>query len=177
MHGRCRALLIPPDYAFRGLYAYPVHHPYDSYAMPDLEHPNCESWAGLASVRGSVAHLGPGSVLFVPAFWCVPPAIALQQYLPSSHTSASSSNTLLWTEALLLLQHARAPADAVRAAVPQSMSCVLLCVVLSPLVTQSAHCLVLPCSLALAAAGMSTWRCCRGSPACSCACALHLDGG
>ena len=67
--GRRRVLLLPPTLAFTGMYPFPVAHPYDRYAMPDLERPNAAAWPALAGARGSVALLRPGDLLFVPAFW------------------------------------------------------------------------------------------------------------
>lgn len=64
-------LLLPPEAAFKGLYPYPIHHPYDCYAMPDLEAPDTAKWTGLESVRGKTVTLEAGSALFVPAYWCV----------------------------------------------------------------------------------------------------------
>ena len=69
VRGRVRVLLIPPEHAFRGAYAYPLHHPYDTYMMPDLEAPELQAWPGLQAVRGRVCILEPGSSLFVPAYW------------------------------------------------------------------------------------------------------------
>ena len=67
--GRRRVLLVAPTHAFAGMYPFPVAHPYDSYAMPDLERPDTAAWPALEGVRGCVALLRPGDVLFVPAFW------------------------------------------------------------------------------------------------------------
>ncbi|KAK9832042.1 hypothetical protein WJX81_001230 [Elliptochloris bilobata] len=67
--GRRRVLLLAPAHVFAGLYPFPVAHPYDGYAMPDLERPDAVAWPALTGVRGCVALLRPGDVLFVPAFW------------------------------------------------------------------------------------------------------------
>ena len=67
--GRRRVLLVAPTHAFAGMYPFPVAHPYDRYAMPDLERPDTTAWPALEGVRGRVALLRPGDVLFVPAFW------------------------------------------------------------------------------------------------------------
>ena len=66
-----RLLLFSPEHAFRGAYAYPVHHPYDTYMMPDLEAPELQAWAGLQDVLGKAHILDPGCSVFVPAFWYV----------------------------------------------------------------------------------------------------------
>lgn len=70
--GRRRVLLFAPTQAFNGMYPFPVAHPYDRYAMPDLERPDATAWPALTGARGCVALLHPGDVLFVPAFWCAP---------------------------------------------------------------------------------------------------------
>lgn len=67
--GRRRVLLMAPTLTFDGLYPFPVAHPYDRYAMPDLERPDPAAWPALARARGRVALLRPGDVLFLPAFW------------------------------------------------------------------------------------------------------------
>ena len=69
VRGRRRVLLIGPEHAFRGLYPFPLHHPYDRYAMVDFEADDTEQWPLFAGVRGRVAILQPGDVLFVPAYW------------------------------------------------------------------------------------------------------------
>jgi hypothetical protein len=68
--GRRRVLLISPSQAFRGGYPFPVHHPYDTYCMPDLEAPNPGMWPEVAGLHGRVAILQPGEVLYIPAYWC-----------------------------------------------------------------------------------------------------------
>lgn len=68
--GRCRVTLFDPSQAFEGLYPYPVHHGYDSYAMVDLEKPELDRWPKAAGLRGIKALLHPGDCLFVPAYWC-----------------------------------------------------------------------------------------------------------
>lgn len=68
--GRRRVLLLPPGQAFGGLYPYPTHHPYDRYSMVDLEAPDAGLWPKFGGgARGTVAVLGPGDVLYVPAYW------------------------------------------------------------------------------------------------------------
>ena len=64
-----RMLLFPPKAAFHGLYPYPTHHPYDTYAMPDLEAAATAEWPELADVRGRLVHLNAGDAVFVPAYW------------------------------------------------------------------------------------------------------------
>jgi len=67
--GRRRVLLIPPSAAFGGMYPFPVAHPYDRYSMVDLETLDPGEWPGCTQVRGIVAVLRPGDVLYVPAYW------------------------------------------------------------------------------------------------------------
>lgn len=55
--GRQRLLLLPPDQAFKGLYPYPVHHPYDHYSAVDLEEPELEHFPEAAKVRQAVFKL------------------------------------------------------------------------------------------------------------------------
>ncbi|KAL0039566.1 hypothetical protein WJX77_002084 [Trebouxia sp. C0004] len=69
--GSQRLLLIPADYAFDGMYPYPVHHPYDGYTMVDLEHPDLAQWPKTASVKGLCCILKPGDVVYLPAYWFV----------------------------------------------------------------------------------------------------------
>ena len=37
-------LLFSPDQAMHGLYPFPVHHMYDTYAMIDIERPDDDLW-------------------------------------------------------------------------------------------------------------------------------------
>ena len=67
--GQQHVLMLPPGTAFSGLYPYPTHHPYDKYAMPDLEAPDVAMWPGLADIRGKTLLLRPGDAVFVPAYW------------------------------------------------------------------------------------------------------------
>ncbi len=67
--GRRRVLLIPPSAAFNGMYPFPVAHPYDRYSMVNLESLDPVEWPGCTQVRGVVAVLRPGDVLYVPAYW------------------------------------------------------------------------------------------------------------
>lgn len=56
--------------AFRGLYPYPVHHPYDQYSMVDFDRPDTAAWPKfLSGVRGRCCILEPGDLLFVPQYW------------------------------------------------------------------------------------------------------------
>lgn len=48
--GRQRVLLLPPGQAFRGLYPYPVHSPYDQYSAVDWEEPELEHWPAAEQV-------------------------------------------------------------------------------------------------------------------------------
>ncbi|BDA49058.1 probable hypoxia-inducible factor 1-alpha inhibitor [Coccomyxa sp. Obi] len=73
--GRRRVLLISPAYAHAGMYAFPLHHPYDGYAMPDLDRPDTAAWPLLRRVRGHAAVLQPGDGIFVPAYWRVPSSL------------------------------------------------------------------------------------------------------
>ena len=57
--------------AFRGLYPYPVHHPYDQYSMVDFDRPDAAAWPHfLSGARGRCCILTPGDLLFVPQYWC-----------------------------------------------------------------------------------------------------------
>lgn len=67
--GRRRVLLVSPEHAFRGLYPYPVHHPYDRYSMVDFDRPDLEKWPAFRDVRGLSCVLRPGDVLYVPRDW------------------------------------------------------------------------------------------------------------
>lgn len=62
--------MFDPSQALEGLYPYPVHHGYDSYAMVDLEKLELDRWPKAAGLRGVKALLHPGDCLFVPAYWC-----------------------------------------------------------------------------------------------------------
>ena len=67
--GRRRVLLLSPDHAFRGLYPYPAHHPYDRYSMVDFDKPDLDKWPLFRDVRGISCILRPGDVLYVPRDW------------------------------------------------------------------------------------------------------------
>lgn len=63
------------------MYAFPIHHPYDGYAMPDLDHPDTGAWPLLRRVQGLTAVLHPGDAIFVPAYWRVSsPSTCLDVY-------------------------------------------------------------------------------------------------
>ena len=62
-------LVIDPSHSFQGLYAFPVHHPYDGYSMVDWEEPNLEEWPMCKHVSGKVCCLRPGDLIFVPSSW------------------------------------------------------------------------------------------------------------
>ena len=67
--GRRRVLLISPDLSYKGLYPYPIAHPYDGYAMANLDDADYSRHPRLAEVRGAAAICEPGDVLFVPDSW------------------------------------------------------------------------------------------------------------
>ena len=56
------------------MYPYPVHHPYDTYSMVDLEKPDLGQWPHNSHVKGLCCILKPGDVLYLPAYWYVPPS-------------------------------------------------------------------------------------------------------
>lgn len=49
--GRQKLLLLAPGLAFKGLYPYPVAHPYDGYSCVDWEEPELGHWPAAAQVR------------------------------------------------------------------------------------------------------------------------------
>lgn len=51
--GKLRILVIPPNYAFHGLYPYSIHHPYDSYSMVDFDNVDLDHWPGFEKVKKS----------------------------------------------------------------------------------------------------------------------------
>jgi hypothetical protein len=67
--GRRRVLLIPPEHSYKGMYPFPVAHPYDGYSMVDLDEADYSKFPLVAKVRGEAAVLDPGDVLFVPDAW------------------------------------------------------------------------------------------------------------
>ena len=69
VHGRRRILLISPEYSFKGMYPYPVAHPYDGYSMVDLDDVNYGQTPAFAAVRGQSFILEPGDLLYIPRGW------------------------------------------------------------------------------------------------------------
>lgn len=67
--GRRRVLLISPEHSFKGMYPYPVAHPYDGYSMVDFDDVNYGQTPAFASVRGMSFVLCPGDILYVPRGW------------------------------------------------------------------------------------------------------------
>ena len=69
LKGRKRFLLFSPSQSFN-LYAYPVGHPMDNFALPDVAQPDeVHRFPALASLRGLVTELAEGEVLWLPRFW------------------------------------------------------------------------------------------------------------
>lgn len=50
----------------RRLYPFPVSHPYDEYAMVDLEHPELQAFPKLGALRGAVATVRENEAIFIP---------------------------------------------------------------------------------------------------------------
>lgn len=67
--GRCRMLLIGPEFSFPGMYPFPVHHGYDRYSMVSLDDVDLGAYPAFSRVRGQKAVLRAGEVLHVPAYW------------------------------------------------------------------------------------------------------------
>ena len=67
--GRRRVLLISPELSYKGLYPYPIPHPYDGYAMANLDDADYSRHPRLAEVHGAAAICEPGDVLFIPDSW------------------------------------------------------------------------------------------------------------
>ena len=67
--GRRRVLLVSPDQSYKGMYPYPVSHPYDGYSMVDLDDVDYSKFPKIAGVRGQTCVVEPGDVLFVPEGW------------------------------------------------------------------------------------------------------------
>ncbi|CAE7223033.1 HIF1AN [Symbiodinium sp. CCMP2592] len=71
VEGEKHFLLFDPR-AAEGLYAFPVSHPYDEYAMVDLQNVDSKSFPRARRAlekRGAVATLRPGEALFIPTHW------------------------------------------------------------------------------------------------------------
>jgi hypoxia-inducible factor 1-alpha inhibitor (HIF hydroxylase) len=66
--GEKRCLLFSPS-MFKCLYPFPVHHPCDRQCMIDLRNPDFKRFPRLAEVKGYEAVVGPGDVLYIPAYW------------------------------------------------------------------------------------------------------------
>jgi hypothetical protein len=56
VQGRQRVLLVSPAQALHGLYPFPVHHTYDTYAMIDLERPDADLWPSSVQVTSRRSH-------------------------------------------------------------------------------------------------------------------------
>lgn len=69
--GRRRVTLVSPTQAFGCVYPYPTAHPYDTYAMASIETIDRDQWPGIAHASLHRAIVGPGEILYVPAFWFV----------------------------------------------------------------------------------------------------------
>lgn len=69
--GRRRVTLISPSQAFGCIYPYPVAHPYDTYAMASIEKIDLDQWPGIRNASLHRAIVGPGELLYIPAFWFV----------------------------------------------------------------------------------------------------------
>jgi hypothetical protein len=73
--GRTRLLLLSPKLAFKGLYPYPLHHPYDKHSMVDFEateEENATLWPMFnENVRGLECILEPGQMLYVPQYYFI----------------------------------------------------------------------------------------------------------
>ncbi len=69
IHGRRRILLINPNQTFKGMYPYPIAHPYDKFSMVDLDDVNDGQFPNFSSVRGMTCILKPGDILYIPSGW------------------------------------------------------------------------------------------------------------
>lgn len=71
VQGSKSIILFDPQCGHRGLYPFPVHHPYDMRARVDLERPDYDAFPRARELRGAgvVAELGPGDALFIPSHW------------------------------------------------------------------------------------------------------------
>eukprot|EP00210_Caulerpa_lentillifera_P005554 g5313.t1 len=66
--GKLRVLVMGPEYAFNGLYPYPMHHPYDSYSMVDFDKVELSHWPLFENVRGKCCVLEQGEGLYIPQY-------------------------------------------------------------------------------------------------------------
>jgi hypothetical protein len=110
--GRRRVLLVPPRWAFAGMYPFPVAHPYDRYSMVDLEAgpgagAGADEWPRAGEPRGVAGVLRPGDALYVPPYWFAhvqelePESVALRIVLASgSRPPAADSAPLRAARAL-----------------------------------------------------------------------------
>jgi hypothetical protein len=64
IHGRRRILLINPDQTYKGMYPYPIAHPYDKFSMVDLDDVNDGQFPNFSGVRGITCILEPGDILY-----------------------------------------------------------------------------------------------------------------
>jgi hypothetical protein len=55
--GSRRVLLVAPADGLRGLYPYPVAHPYDTYSCVDLEAPELEHWCRADQVGNNALNM------------------------------------------------------------------------------------------------------------------------
>lgn len=69
IHGRRRILLINPDQTYKGMYPYPIAHPYDKFSMVDLDDVNDGQFPNFSGVRGMTCILEPGDILYIPSGW------------------------------------------------------------------------------------------------------------
>ena len=68
VEGRKRLLLLHPREIFH-LYACPVGHPLDNYAMVDVTSPDLKRFPAAARARGTICELQSGEVLWLLPFW------------------------------------------------------------------------------------------------------------
>lgn len=68
VRGHKLVVLFPPD-DYPRMYPFPVTHPCDRVSMVDVRNPDLERFPRFAEVRGHVALLGPGDILYIPTGW------------------------------------------------------------------------------------------------------------
>lgn len=101
LSGRRRVTMISPEQAFGCLYPYPMAHPYDTYAMASIEKIDRDCWPGIGNASLQRAIVGPGEILYVPAFWFVHihdlenENVSLQVPLKSHMRAPAADSTLL----------------------------------------------------------------------------------